>query len=200
MKYFAFCVLLSIAIPAEALFSKTATKEKPSTLSQEPLNQEVKFWQHQLIEHIDYLLKGVNAPEAFKTKGKQLQEQLKKFSSVDTQSIKDYKKLLPKIKAYKKQALKYIGHNRALKALINHMLEELTYHADNVNGTVRSLKEEKKFWNNHDKEVDQLEKFVKKGTKEEKESVELLQRNNIKHHEKQEDEYAQKRMSQIKLK
>lgn len=200
---------LALVFESDCLFSNKLTnaetiKEKASAASKvmpsAELSKEITFWRQILKEHLEYLALAFKGHKRFNDQGKKLRDELTSFdiNQLDRDSKGRYIRLLEKIKRYKEEAKKKVGKNRALAALIDHMLEELDYHRNSIEGVSRTASSEKAFLKKHDEEVHGLEQFESTGTHEEKKLVELLVKHGIKNHEKREDDYIKARIPSAK--
>lgn len=167
MVHFIFS-LLFMAMVANSLegqakpVASTVLSNKVAPLS---LGEEVSWWAPQMAEHALFLRLGLNRVEAprLKAAGTVLYRDLNYFAdlfqrrrNVSRYTVNQYLRLLEELREYKQAVLQaalngWVGFN--YPSLIKHMIHELDYHVENINGAERSMLEELRFWNLHSKEV-----------------------------------------------
>lgn len=173
---------------------------KDIRISARTLKQEIQFWAHQLREHLVYMNQGIKS-KRFNDQGKKLHVQLRRLENQlkqqqpDRAFINRYMRLLRDIRTHNAQAYRMARGKKALRALLKHMLEELDYHRENVQGKNRSRAQEIHFWTRHDNEVLSLKKMKPTVSSEEQVVMKQLEKLGMDNHEKREDRYAADRMS-----
>lgn len=184
-------ILLIASLYSLNVLAMEVNKQKNENSSS--LTNDIKFWTNRFAEHLEYLkASGVgnnNWNDKLLQETKEFNKQVESGKPVN---LSDYNKYLSDLKRYKEEVLS-LAKSVALYDLVKHMLEELKYHTENVNGKKRTAKEESNFWHMHDKEVNQLKALKSKKAQE---LVSALEKLGIKQHEQHEDDYAAKRMEE----
>lgn len=185
-------LLTTFVFESSCLFSTKSTLTETSAGTSEHRSKEINFWTPRLIEHTHYMDIAFKWRKSIKAQSQLLRNELKSFEgkeSYNDQSVNQFIELLKKMKALQKKAKSYIGKNRALKALLGHMDEELERLNSSVSGVVSSATSQEAFRSRHSKEVQALEHYTIAGTAEEKALVSELVKHGIKDHETKEDTF-----------
>lgn len=134
---------------------------KAGPVSSRYLKNEIGFWSRQMGEHALFLYLGLNETEVpeLKRRGLVLHKKFQAFRdrfmrlsprAITPQVISTYKRLLAQLRSYKKNVLKAVlaGWSGYIHpSFAQHILLELNYHVQNINGIKHSAQDEIKFWN-----------------------------------------------------
>lgn len=132
---------------------------KRGPVSRQYLTEEIGFWSRQMSEHALFLFLGLNETEVpeLKERGLELHEKFQAWRDrfaqqgrLSKRSLRNYKQLLGQLRAYKKAVLKAVlaGWSGWLyPSFVQHVLLELDYHVQNINGVKRAPAKEVEFWN-----------------------------------------------------
>jgi hypothetical protein len=179
MNYYHYYLLVMLAAPlvmysTPATYRASAHHDRAGERTVQPLSlqEEIVWWAPQMSEHALFLYLGLNKAKVpyLKHQGRELHEELEDFietfvsprSGISTkfckmpQGLTYYKHLLHKLRSYKEAALDATLHGWVgdlYPSLIRHMIHELDYHRENLDGAERSLREELAFWSQHNAEV-----------------------------------------------
>ena len=188
------CIMMSLLIGCIYTFGYAASPLKID------LDKEIPFWAARFADHTEYL--SVLSTDAnlkkralnLHNKFNDFVQNTSYFNHLSGALINDYKKLLDELNDLQNDMVTFVkkGSYKVAGALLNHMKEEFNRHDAIVNLNVPSLEQEKQFWSNHDKEVDELEDALKnqKLSKQEKAVFDKLVAMGLKAHETKEDKYA----------
>lgn len=112
------------------------------------VDSDIKFWSEQMSEHALFLHLGLS-DEKLKKQGMKLNAKWEKFRKTD-HDIKKIIPLLDELRKYKVSVLdrlnkgEWIGYNFPL--LVDHMIRELDYLREKIDGKIHTSEEELSFW------------------------------------------------------